>query len=577
MPGFYISNFDYDVELINVEEKLCRKDTFSEEDFVIKRNITDKFIDDKLFYRDQEVIILTDGVTLNKKDLEKRCSVGNLSDLIINLEKNDNVFFSKFRGSFTGAFYTRHRHHWTFWTEQMGFNALFYYWDGYHFIVASQVNYIIDTLRYYQIPITIDEQGVYSILTYGFMYDSRTYASQIKRLLPGHYISLDLELKEFIVSTYFALEENKIELPQTDDDFLIEEIDRLISNSITMSFEKDEEYGYKHLADMSGGLDCRMVSWVAHDLGFKNTINIHYSATESYELKYSQKIVKLLSNELIYKALDDCAFLYDIDRITAMNYGLSVYCGITGGERLLRSLNLEEIGIEHMGLNGDNILAGPSKKDMFPFMNDQLQKPYSNKLQDRIDKTHLGKYRHSYICLNDIRGRLGSSCPSLIRRNYLEPIDPFADPDFIDFMFSIPIEKRYGYRLYYLWILKKHPDAVKVKREGYCLKIGSPETFELLCKILRKGPRYILRKIGIELFSRKEMHPFEYWYKKKPDIKEFFDSYFNAHIKIMKLTGASSALVEDIERLFTEGSFFEKAQVLTVLSACRLYFFDNGE
>ncbi len=47
-----------------------------------------------------------------------------------------------------------------------------------------------------------------------------------------------------------------------------------------MEFDKDIEYGYKHLVSLSGGLDSRMTTYVANDLGYGDSIvNLTFSKT----------------------------------------------------------------------------------------------------------------------------------------------------------------------------------------------------------------------------------------------------------------------------------------------------------
>ena len=132
---------------------------------------------------------------------------------------------------------------------------------------------------------------------------------------------------------------------------------KVFEKAVKKEFEKDKKDGYKHLVDLSGGLDSRMVSWVANDMGYKEQLNISYCKEGYYDEKISKEIAKYLNHEYIFKYLDDKKFLYDIEEITDKNFCAATYFGITGGNRLLKSLNMKIFGLEHTGQLGDALLS----------------------------------------------------------------------------------------------------------------------------------------------------------------------------------------------------------------------------
>ncbi|WP_405595421.1 hypothetical protein ACI3DN_09180 [Sellimonas catena] len=58
-----------DLELKNVNQTECIIQKLENVDFVILRNTLKKFLEDKLFFQDEDHIIITEGILLNKKDL----------------------------------------------------------------------------------------------------------------------------------------------------------------------------------------------------------------------------------------------------------------------------------------------------------------------------------------------------------------------------------------------------------------------------------------------------------------------------------------------------------------------------
>ena len=64
------------------------------------------------------------------------------------------------------------------------------------------------------------------------------------------------------------------------------------------------------------------------------------------------------------------------------------------------------------------------------------------------------------------------------------------------------------------------------------------------------------------------MNPLEYWYNTNSDIATFQDEYFKNTIDLVK----NEVLRKDCEKLYTEGTAIEKNQVLTLLSALKLFY-----
>lgn len=576
MPGFYVTNMPFCGKGRN--NLSCINNMANSKMFVnpyrVERVVINQFLDEKLFENNKDLILVTDGLILNSEILKKRYDKKSLVETITEMEAHNPQFFSEFRGDFSGAFYSKEKDVWTFWIDQMGFNALFYYKDDDHFIVSSQVDWILDELKRHEIIINLDSQAVYSMLTYGFMFDDRTYVNEIHRLLPGHYLQYDGNKHDIHVSEYYSLEYNKLDLSQKSLSEIIDEIDEIISNSVKMSFDKDNQYGYRHLADLSGGLDCRMVSYVAKKLGYSDLTNIHYSANESTEQILTKRIAKDLGSELIIKSLDDCSYVFDIDEIVKMNYGLSIYYGITGGKRLLQDLNFSLFGIEEMGLNGDNILGGPSSMDEVENKPDRIVYPYSYKLEHRVEKDHLKKYQSIELCRNDIRGRLGSPCPSLIRRYYTEIWDPFSCPELFDYVFSLPPEIRMNYNLYYNWIRTKYPEATKIPRESTGCRITAPPIVVTLKRLIKKGPRKLLNMLGLKINDRDGMHPLDNWLRLNHRLSSFINTYFTNSFMAFSKWNKDEQMNKDIEYLFNVGSFNEKMQVLTVLASWKYFFME---
>ncbi len=72
----------------------------------------------------------------------------------------------------------------------------------------------------------------------------------------------------------------------------------------------------------------------------------------------------------------------------------------------------------------------------------------------------------------------------------------------------------------------------------------------------------------VKLEGQKGMNPFEYWYDTNSEIFTGLKMYYKENIDRIKDPGIRM----DCETLFQQGSLHEKAQVITLLSAVKLFF-----
>lgn len=566
MPGFFISNeFKKNIKLNNQTGK-CVEGHIDNDDICIKRKTLNKFLDDKIFEENDKYIVITEGILLNKSEIIQKYHQENYFDTIIFMYNKNEKFFEEFIGSFSGALYDKEKGRWIIWTNHTGDGGIFYYHNNGKYIVASQANYIFDTLKSYNASLTFNEQAAYSMLTYAFMYDDFTYANEINRLGPGKYIVIENGL--FQIKQYWMLTNDKYYLSDLSDDELIDMLDEKFRHAVKLEFDKDIEYGYRHVADLSGGLDARMVTWVAKKLGYKNILNLHYSQSYSNEEVITKQIARYLDNELLIRPLDDANFLLDCERIVSMNFGLALYSGITGGESLLSDLNFDKFGMEHTGILNGAAIGAAYLKDKEDINRGILLGLYSTKLVDRLDKSHIYKYPNAEMYKFYVRGLNGISSTLFIRKNYTEAFAPSLNPDFLSFCFSIPKEKRIDHRIYKKWILNKYPDAAKFKWTANDAKITRSSLYIILHKIRTMGFSRLMAKLGIKP-EKRGMNPFDYWYKNDYRLREYFDDYYEKNYRNSLF---SDQLMMDIEYLYNQDSTIEKTQVLTLLAATKLYF-----
>jgi len=398
------------------------------------------------------------------------------------------------------------------------------------------------------------------MLTYGYMYDSFTYCNEINRLLPGEYIKFSQE--GFEVSKYHSFTFSSSSYLKKNE--MIRLVNEKFKKALKLEIDKDNEYNYYHLMDLSGGLDSRMVNIVGKQFSEKRTLNITYSQNNYLDEIIAKKISTELNNDFIFYSLNNASFIYDLKSTVRDNFGLSYYAGITGGKKILGYINLEKFGLEHTGQLGDVILGTYIKKRN---EKNTISGLYSPKNVRLIDQSHLNKYSSQEEYMIYVRGFLGTLSSHLIRQKYTEVASPFLDVDFMQFCFSIPSEYRINHALYKTWIRKYYRLAMKYKWEKTNTKIYRINTLENLVILGKKILKRIL--LTIRLAKTNSMNPFEVWYNSNTEISSYINDFFKDNINFALIP---ENMRKNITEVFNTSNVITKLQVLTALESIRMYF-----
>lgn len=574
MPGFLITNYEESNPFLLSDNETMQYDFLDADDFSAYRKTLNKFMDDKLFLDTENYFCVIEGVLLNKREMFEEYNVNNLQQLLNSLiESKEDLFFSRFRGPFSGAIYKKAIKEWMIFTNQTGEKPVFYYHNKTtnKYILGSEVSYILQIVKQNKVDLSLDESAVYDMLTFAFMERDETYANEIKRLTAGHYIKFDRG--EFCVKKYHSFNHSHYNTENLDKLSILENVDDLFRKAVKREFDKDVEYGYRHFSDLSGGLDSRMTTWVAAEMGYKNMTHLIYSQTNSDDEKIAKQISDFWNHDIWFRSLNSAVFMYDIDETIRENAGLSIYCGITGGRRCLRELNLEEFGLEHTGQIGDAILGTFFRKDK-DIKSWNYTGMYSEKLLNKIDDKYKYTFDENELYLLYTRCLQGAANTHMIRQNYIEVTSPFMDVDFLEYCMSISPNIRLQHSLYIDWINTKYPGAARYKWEKHGFAPADSKTTKFLRKVIKYGPSKIKTKLRIKTkLSKKGMNPLDYWYANNKEMRIYLDGYFESHINMELI---SNDLKKTLCKHYYEGTTIEKAQCLTVLAAIKFYFFKDG-
>ncbi|MDE3743498.1 hypothetical protein [Maribacter polysaccharolyticus] len=570
MRGFDISIGSIGKISKSKENQTIKHDCIAYKDIRLNHFSNNKFENDNLFSETNDYIIVLKGVVLNKIDLLEPSL--NWEETITALYlKEGNEFFKKFRGSFCGAFYDKKEDKWLVFTDHIGSRTLYYYKKGKVFFISSVINEIYTFLKDNNLSYSLNIESAYNLLSYGYMLGDKTLSDDIHKIMPGNYLYIKDGSVEII--KYYNLPKSKLE-GKVDENQIIEELDTKFREAIRLQFEKDREYSFKHLVTLSGGLDSRMTSWVAHQMGYVDQINLTFSQSDYLDETIAKKIAADLRHDWIFKALDNGLFLKDIDEITKISGGNALYYGLAHSNSIYKYLNFDNLGISHSGQLGDVVIGSfitRLNKDDLKILGGK----YSRTLENKSSSSEsFASFEDLELAMLYQRGFNGANEGLKIGQIKTETMSPFYNVDFMEYCMSIPIKNRMNHHIYLKWVLSKYPDAANYKWAKINAK-PSAKHFAINYKgrqvPIKKLPSAIMRKLGMKLpptSTKNHMNPLEYWYNTNNDLKTFQDTYFKENIDRITNGGLKS----DCQKLYDFGNAIEKNQVLTLLSAIQLNF-----
>lgn len=543
-------------------------------DFYIEQRTIDKFQQDKIFENNGQYFVLTEGVILNSHELIEKYQTESLFEAIITMYKKiGSDFFKEFRGSFSGVFFDKKRNKKIIYTSHIGDKQVFYSQIGSDLVFGSDINYIVDYYQTNNLQYTLNKKAAYYLLTFGFMLEDNTIFSQINKLIAGHYILIENGKLEII--QYYKLD-NTPNYEQSEEE-IIENIDRLFRQAIKRAFDKDLEYNYQHLVSLSAGLDSRMTTWVANDLGYGgNIVNFTFSQSDYLDETVPKKIASDLKHQWIFKALDNGLFLQELENVIKRSAGELYYWGLALVESFFDLIDKENFGINHTGQLGDVILGtyySSLDKDKNYTLTDGAN---SVLLANKLEKNWIKfDYANEEIFKFYGRGFNGIVQGILLTQETMEYYSPFCDVDFLQYSLQIPLELRYHHAIYIKWILTKYPKAADYKWEKIKRKLSDKKIKVFLKRVSQRLTRYFRKILKIKynpLNTKQHMNPLDYWYNTNKDLKIFLDQYFNSNINRLDF---EEELKTDCIYLYQKGRCFEKAQVLTLLAVLKIYFANN--
>jgi len=192
-----------------------------------------------------------------KKQLKKRGhkfkSKSDTEVILHAYEEWGEKCLNKFNGMWAFAIWNSNKKEIFCSRDRFGIKPFYYYFDQNNFIFASEIKQILEVKHTNPKP---DDETVYNYLVYGFEnYSERTFFKNIKQLPGGHYLKMNLSLKNLkpFLNKWYLFKDSKSNLYS---------FDWLLRDSIKIRLRSDVPVG----SCLSGGLDSSTIVVLANNI-----------------------------------------------------------------------------------------------------------------------------------------------------------------------------------------------------------------------------------------------------------------------------------------------------------------------
>ncbi len=192
----------------------------------------------------------------------------------------------KLEGMFAFAVYDRKKNKIFIARDRAGEKPLFYFYNGYDFIFASEIKAI------FEIP-SVERKINYShlnlLLAQGYINKNRSIIHNINKLPAGNFLEYDIKTRQIKIERYWDLPSPNYD-SRFDKNDLVDELQSLLTNAVNQQLVSDVPLGIL----LSGGLDSSLITALAAKSDkLINTFSITFPNNVNYdESKHSRLIAK---------------------------------------------------------------------------------------------------------------------------------------------------------------------------------------------------------------------------------------------------------------------------------------------
>jgi asparagine synthase (glutamine-hydrolysing) len=196
-----------------------------------------------------------------------------------------------FRGMFAFALWDTRTQRLFCARDRLGIKPLYYYWDGSFFAFASEIKALLEHPR---ISAGLEPEVLAEYIGFGYVSEERTLFSRIRRLMPGHYLTLDARTWKLETRQYWDVPPHT-EPERRDDESWIRECRQRLEETVRMRLMSDVPLGMF----LSGGVDSSAIAALMKRMvsGPVKSFAVGYREAAYSELGYARQVSEAIGTE----------------------------------------------------------------------------------------------------------------------------------------------------------------------------------------------------------------------------------------------------------------------------------------
>jgi asparagine synthase (glutamine-hydrolysing) len=207
-----------------------------------------------------------------------------------------DVFINDLNGMFAFIIYDKQRNRLLVARDHFGIKPLYWYHDDKIIVFGSEIKAI---LKHPDIVAEADRKNLYEYLTFQFIIGEETMFRNIFKVLPGHYMILDLFSGKLNRVKYWE-PDFKIDKYHTEEYFIVT-LGEILDQTISQQLRSDVPLG----SYLSGGIDSSFVTILSaskYGKQFKSFTGAFEEGPEYNELDYAREAAKA-ANSTLYEVI----------------------------------------------------------------------------------------------------------------------------------------------------------------------------------------------------------------------------------------------------------------------------------
>ena len=201
---------------------------------------------------------------------------------------------SRFRGMFAFAIWDSQTRTLFCARDRLGIKPFYYFWNGSLFAFASEIKAL---LEHPEISAALDESVLSEYLGFGYISSDRTLFANIRKLMPGHHLTLQLkeDHPQLEIRQYWEVPtESAVTVRQSDADW-IRECRQRLEETVRMRLMSDVPLGMF----LSGGIDSSAIAALIKRMvtGPVKTFSVGYREARFSELSYAAEVARSIGTD----------------------------------------------------------------------------------------------------------------------------------------------------------------------------------------------------------------------------------------------------------------------------------------